>query len=211
MDVDKLNKEIISALDTDEAVQSYLADITNTQYARWSKDTLGFVWIDERIYVPPSGDLCLRVLRSYHDHPVSGHFGINKTLALIRQEYTWPSIRTFVTDYCRSCTTCSWNKAKCHKPYGLLHQLPVPSRLWNSISMDFIKHLPVSEGFTAILVVVDRFTKQSIFIPTHDTITSAQLAELILQNSYRWTTRVCFSLIVLYKILLFWNLMLRVC
>ena len=61
MDVDKLNKEIISALDTDEAVQSYLADITNTQYARWSKDTLGFVQIDERIYVPLSGDLCLRV------------------------------------------------------------------------------------------------------------------------------------------------------
>jgi len=33
-------------------------------------------------------------------------------------------------------------------------------------------------GFTAILVVVDRFTKQSIFILMHDTITSAQLAEL---------------------------------
>ena len=44
--------------------------------------------------------------------------------------------------------------------------------------MDFIEHLPVSKGFTAILVVVDRFTKQSIFIPTHDTITSTQLAKL---------------------------------
>ena len=66
MDVDKLNKEIISALDTDEAVQSYLADITNTQYAIWSKDTLGFIRIDERIYVPPSGDLRLHVLHSYH-------------------------------------------------------------------------------------------------------------------------------------------------
>ena len=84
MDVDKLNKEIISALDTDKAVQFYLADITNTQYARWSKDTLGFVRIDKRIYVPLSGDLRLCVLRSYHDHPVSRHFGINKTLALIR-------------------------------------------------------------------------------------------------------------------------------
>ena len=31
MDVDKLSKEIISALDTDKAVQSYLADINNTQ------------------------------------------------------------------------------------------------------------------------------------------------------------------------------------
>jgi hypothetical protein len=44
----------------------------------------------------------------------------------------------------------------------------------------FIEQLPDSEGFTAILVVVDRFTKQTLFIPTHHTITSAQLAELFI-------------------------------
>jgi IS30 family transposase len=46
--------------------------------------------------------------------------------------------------------------------------------------MDFIEQLPDSEGFTAILVVVDCFTKQALFILTHDTITSAQLAELFI-------------------------------
>jgi hypothetical protein len=46
--------------------------------------------------------------------------------------------------------------------------------------MDVIKQLPDSEGFTTILVVVDYFTKQALFIPTHDTITSAQLAELFI-------------------------------
>jgi hypothetical protein len=46
--------------------------------------------------------------------------------------------------------------------------------------MDFIKQLPNSEGFTAILVVVDYFTKQALFIPTHNTITSTQLAELFI-------------------------------
>jgi protoheme ferro-lyase len=46
--------------------------------------------------------------------------------------------------------------------------------------MDFIEQLPDSKGFTAILVVVDHFTKQALFIPTHDTITSAQLAELFI-------------------------------
>jgi hypothetical protein len=44
--------------------------------------------------------------------------------------------------------------------------------------MDFIEQLPSSEGYTSILVIVDRFSKQGIFIPTHDTITSLQLAEL---------------------------------
>jgi protoheme ferro-lyase len=46
--------------------------------------------------------------------------------------------------------------------------------------MDFIEQLPDSKGFTIILVVVDRFTKQALFIPTHNTITSAQLAELFI-------------------------------
>ena len=44
--------------------------------------------------------------------------------------------------------------------------------------MDFIEKLPSSSGFDTILVIVDRLTKQAIFIPTHDTITSAELARL---------------------------------
>ncbi len=50
--------------------------------------------------------------------------------------------------------------------------------------MDFIKQLPASEGFTAILVVVDRLTKQALFIPTHDTIDSPQLARLFLTHVF---------------------------
>ena len=44
--------------------------------------------------------------------------------------------------------------------------------------MDFIEKLPPSSGFDTILVIVDRLSKQSIFIPTHDTITSTELAKL---------------------------------
>jgi len=178
MDIEQLHKDILSAYDTDPAVRDYLTDSDNSKYSRWSKDDAGFFRIDQRIFVPESGDFRLRILQSFHDHPISGHFGVNKTLALVQREYTWPNIRNFVANYCETCTTCARSKAKRHKPYGLLRQLPVPSRPWESISMDFIEHLPTSEGFTAILVVVDRFSKQAIFIPTHDTVTSAQLAEL---------------------------------
>ena len=44
--------------------------------------------------------------------------------------------------------------------------------------MDFIEQLPESNGYTAILVIVDRASKQAIFIPTTDNITSEQLALL---------------------------------
>ena len=50
--------------------------------------------------------------------------------------------------------------------------------------MDFIEQLHNSEGYTAILVVVDQLTKQVIFIPTHDTITSLQLAQLFILHMF---------------------------
>ena len=50
--------------------------------------------------------------------------------------------------------------------------------------MDFIEQLPPSEGFTAILVVIDRLSKQALFIPTHNTITSAELAKLFLLHVF---------------------------
>jgi len=46
--------------------------------------------------------------------------------------------------------------------------------------MDFIEKLSSSSGFDTILVIVDRLSKQAIFIPTHDAITSAELAHLFM-------------------------------
>jgi len=50
--------------------------------------------------------------------------------------------------------------------------------------MDFIKKLLSSSGFDTILVIVDQLTKQAIFIPAHDTITSADLACLFVLHVF---------------------------
>src|SRR5260370_28860708 len=89
-----------------------------------------------------------------------------------------------VKSYISSCMNCAHTKVQHHKPYGKLKPLPIPTKPWNSISMDFIKHLPLSDGFSAILVVVDHLTKQSLFIPTHDTINCPQLAQLFLTHIF---------------------------
>ena len=46
--------------------------------------------------------------------------------------------------------------------------------------MDFIKKLLLFSRFDTILAIVDQLTKQAIFIPTHDTITSSDLACLFI-------------------------------
>ena len=50
--------------------------------------------------------------------------------------------------------------------------------------MDFIEKLPSSSGFDTILVIVDWFTKQVIFIPAHDTIMSTDLAHLFVLHMF---------------------------
>ena len=44
--------------------------------------------------------------------------------------------------------------------------------------MDFITELPECEGFTSIMVVVDRYTKMAHFIPTNEKATSNDLVQL---------------------------------
>src|SRR6266446_1450502 len=85
-----------------------------------------------------------------------------------------------VKDYMASCTTCAHMKSPRHKPYGKLKQLLIPSRPLSSISMDFIKQLPNSKGFSTILVIIDHLTKQAIFIPSHNMVDTPQVAQLFL-------------------------------
>ena len=136
-DIENLHNDILSSLPSDPLAAIHLS--TKAPDSRWSVDSDGFLRLDGCIYVPDSDDLHLQVLRYKHDHPLSGHFGQNWILELIRHKYTWPGLHTYVKDYVSSCTTCARAKAPSHKPYGLLKQLPIPEKPWNSILMDFIK------------------------------------------------------------------------
>ena len=77
-----------------------------------------------------------------------------------------------------------WFKPQHYKPYRSLKQLPISEQPWNSISIDFIEKLPLFSGFDTILVIVDWLTKQVIFIPAHDTITSVDLARLFILHVF---------------------------
>ena len=50
--------------------------------------------------------------------------------------------------------------------------------------MDFIEQLPSSSGYMAILIIVDRLSKQGVFILTHDTIMSVELAKLFVLHVF---------------------------
>ena len=175
MDIQSLHSDIRSVLRDNPAISEHLSNPIH----RWSKDPEGQLCLDNCIYVPDVGDIRLKVLQHNHDHPVAGHFGQNQTIDLIRCSYVWPELRNSVKSYIKSCTTCMRSKPQRHHPYGLLKQLPIPEQPWNSISK-----LPPSSGFNTILVIVDRLTKQSIFIPTVDTINAQLLTKLFVLHVF---------------------------
>ena len=170
VDLDTLYQDILLALPSDPIATKHISADD-----QWSTDPNSLLLLDNRIYVPSADNLCTCILQYNYDHILAGHFGQNKTLELVCRKYSWPSLCADIQQFCKSCVTCMWSKPQHHKHYGSLKQLPIPERPWNSISMDFIKKLPSSSRFDTILVIVNRLTKQAIFIPVHDTITSLDL------------------------------------
>src|ERR1700730_14414102 len=185
IDNNQLCEDIWSGLSLDPVIAPILEDLcSNSTDPKWSMDDDGLLRKCRRIYVLDVNDLRLCVLHARPDHPLAGHFGQTKTMALVFRDYTWPKLQGFVLDFCKSCTICGRAKATWHKPYGMRKQLPIPKKPWNSISMDFIEQLPESSGFTVILVVVDRFTKWGIFIPTTNKVNSVELAHLFILHVF---------------------------
>lgn len=80
-------------------------------------------------------------------------------------------MRADVKTYVSQCPTCQQTKYETKSPAGLLQPLPVPTAIWEDLSLDFITGMPLSQGNTAVLVVVDRFSKGAHFgaLPTHFT------------------------------------------
>ncbi len=180
MDTERLHTDIKSQLRDDPVSAEHLDSQANP---RWTLGPDGLLRHSGCIYVPDSS-LHLCVLQYSHDHPLAGHYGQSKTLYQVRLNYYWPRLPTYVKNYCKLCTTCSRAKPVCYRPYGLLKQLSIPERPWNSISMDFIEKLPESSGYMSILVIIDRLSKQSLFILTYDTITSQKLAQLFVLHVF---------------------------
>jgi hypothetical protein len=138
------------------------------------------------IYVPEEGALRTRILREVHDAPTGGHLGIEKTMVRLGRLCWWPGMRKDVQQYVLSCVPCQSNKSSNQLPAGKLQPLPIPTRRWEQVSMDFVGPLRVTKRDNDfILVVVDKLSKMAHFLPCRTTITAPQVAGLFMREVVR--------------------------
>jgi hypothetical protein len=89
-----------------------------------------------------------------------------------------------VQEFVKACSTCLRYKSDHLRPAGLLQPLPIASRVWADVGIDFIDALPRVQGKTVILSIVERFSKYCHFITlahmyTAETVAQAFFADIV--------------------------------
>ncbi len=136
-----------------------------------------------RLFVPEG--LQSSVIQWGHCSNVACHPGVSRTKFLVKQRFWWPLMARDVHDFVLACSVCATSKSSNRPPDGLLQPLPVPSRPWSHITLDFVTALPPSQGHTVVLTVVDRFSKAAHFIPLPKLPSAKETALVVVDHVFR--------------------------
>ena len=120
----------------------------------WEKEEGMITW-KNRIYVPKDRALWGDIIWAHHDERATGHPGRYKTLELITRNYWWPYIQSNIQQYVEGCQPCQQAKMRKGKIHAPLQPNTIPEQPWEHITINFITGLPISQGYDAIMVVVN--------------------------------------------------------
>ena len=137
----------------------------------------------QKIIVPKS--LRQQILKECHDVPFTGHVGMRKTLELVDRQFHWRGLRGDTIQYVKTCPTCQMMKSDNRAKAGLLQPLEIPSRKWAHVTTDLVTDLPESNGFTAIIVFVDKLTKMVHLAGCKKEVTAMEYAQIFVDNVFR--------------------------
>ncbi|XP_070006003.1 uncharacterized protein [Nicotiana sylvestris] len=143
------------------------------------------LYYKSRLVIPDYPELKAKILAEAHDSPTGGHVRYLKTLKRVSANFFWPCLKHDVKLFVQNCLICQQHKYETLAPAGLLQPLPIPNRVWEDISLDFIVGLPPSNGFDTILVVVDRFSKYNHFLALYHPFTAKTVAGVLCKEIVR--------------------------
>ena len=90
----------------------------------------GYLFSGNKLCIP-QGSWRELLVREAHGGALAGHFGLNKTIDILRVHFYWPKMGGDVRKIISACSICQ--KAKSHFHQGLYTPLPVPSQPCNCL------------------------------------------------------------------------------
>ena len=163
----------------DEIIQEFNKRLEGNPPPRgWKRQPLhDNVWtFYDKIYVPKP--LRRIVFSMVHSDIVSGHPGQKPSIEKTQRTFYWPTLKDDISKWVQQCDVCQRHKNFPGKKVGLLVPNEIPTKPWEIVSMDMLTDLPESEGFDALLIIVDRFSKMIRIIRTNKTMNSEALVRL---------------------------------
>jgi hypothetical protein len=112
----------------------------------------GLYWITDKIFVTNISTLKKRLINEFHNS--AGHPDYERPYSVMLRTFYWPHLRKEVKYFVKTYPKCQRIKPRTEKPYGSSMPLPVPTRPWDLVSMDFLTSLPNVDGYDTILTVV---------------------------------------------------------
>ncbi|XP_069800966.1 uncharacterized protein [Dendropsophus ebraccatus] len=142
---------------------------------------------------PVSGERCHQILIPWRDaklvldayHDRSGHFGVHKTEATIRQRFYWIGMRADIENWCAECPACNISKAGGREARAPLHSI-VSHRPNQLVALDHVKLSPTRCGYTYALTMVDHYSKWVVVVPVRDL--TARTTAITFYKEYLRTT-----------------------
>jgi hypothetical protein len=152
--------------------------------ADWTFEN-GNLYYKHHLYVPPPAHSSL--LHSIHLSPLTGYFRHFHTKAIVKCDFWWPGLSTFVTNFVMGCAVCQQNKVHTHPVTPPLNPIKsITSLLFKQLSVDLVTDLSLYNGHDSLMVVVDHgLTKGVILVPCSKTIDANGIAQLFFEFVFR--------------------------
>ena len=94
-------------------------------------------------------------------------------------------MKNTVYRYIRNCHTCRHAKAPRNQYNNLLKLFPISTHPWTDVTLDFVVRLLCSNGYNAILMVIDQLIKDRHYISctTNENNITAKATDYLLLNN----------------------------
>ena len=95
-------------------------------------------------------------MKEGHYSRLSIHSGMTKMYKDLKESFWWNGMKADVADFVAQFLVCPKVKIEHQRSGGTLQPLDVPQWKWDSISMNFVTHLPRStKDHDSVWVIVD--------------------------------------------------------